>query len=258
MLAGKTDWVCLGGLFRQKLAPAYDNRLSKARINNSGEPTMKHYSIAVFTFAVLAGCAGKGTSPQVPSEQRGMAERPVEAKAAPQAIPQMSPEEMMAKMKDAATPGQEHKELQPLVGKWKTVAKWWMDPSKAPDVSKGTANHQWAFGKRFIKEEYNGKWGGQPFQGMGMLGYDRVKKAYISTWLDSMGTGIMTSEGKFEAATRSIEMSGKYSCPMTGGDRQSRIVTRIVNNDQHVFEMFDRGPDGKEFKNLEITYTRVR
>ena len=35
-------------------------------------------------------------------------------------------------------------------------------------------------------------------------------------------------------------------------------VTRIESNDKNLFEMFGPGPDGKEFRQLEITYTRVK
>jgi len=168
----------------------------------------------------------------------------------------MTSTEIMAKVKEAATPGQAHANLQPLVGKWVTETKIWMDPNRAPEVSKGRANHEWMLGKRFIKEDYSGKFGGQAFQGVGTIGFDNVKQEYVSTWVDTMGTGIMTSEGKFDPATHSIEMNGKYSCPMMG-EKEARTVTKILSNNTHVFEMYDRTPDGKEFKTLEITYKRT-
>ena len=37
-----------------------------------------------------------------------------------------------------------------------------------------------------------------------------------------------------------------------------RSVTRIVDDNTHVFEMYSAGKGGKEEKMMEITYTRKR
>ena len=169
----------------------------------------------------------------------------------------MNSQEMMDRMKKAGAPGAEHAQLQPLVGKWKATTKWWQDPTRDPEVSTGTSESKWIMGKRFIREEYHGKMMGQPFEGEGLLGYDNVAKEYISTWMDTMSTGLMTSTGKYDAASRSLEMTGTMSCPLLEHKMENRMVTRIVNDREHVFEMYDMTPDGKEFKNLEITYKRV-
>ena len=169
----------------------------------------------------------------------------------------MSPEEMMKKAMEAATPGESHKRLEALVGNWTTSSKMWMDPTKAPEVSKGSAKHQLILGKRFLKEEYKGTFAGKPFTGNGLLGYDNVKGKYISLWYDSMSTGVMSGEGDYKAASNEIEMSNRYSCPMTGGEVQSRTVTRFVNKNEFVFEMYSTGPDGKEVKAMEIVYKRA-
>ncbi len=210
---------------------------------------MKRFVIAAVVSASMIGCAGSQAAPKEdanPTEQ-AQAEKP---------MPQLTPEEMMQKMVEAGTPGKEHAALAPLVGRWKTTTKWYQEPGKPPSVDKGTATHSWIFGKRFIKQDFNGKWAGRKFQGTGLLGYDNVKKAYISTWTDNMSTTIATAEGTFDAATRSLQLTSKFSCPITGGENSARSVTRIVNDKEHVFEMFGPGPDGKEFKMMEITYKK--
>jgi len=37
-----------------------------------------------------------------------------------------------------------------------------------------------------------------------------------------------------------------------------RLVERLTNNDAMKLEFYISGPDGKEFKNMEINYTRVK
>jgi len=206
----------------------------------------------VTSFALVAAftaCARKEAPP-------APAPAPVQQTAAP-APSQPSPQEMFKKVKAAATPGESHAKLQALVGRWNAQAKMWPIPGKPASVTKGTATNSWTLGKRFLKQDYKGTFEGQPFVGTGLLGYDNVKKEYVSTWADSFGTGIMISEGKFDSSQNAIDMTGKYSCPVTESERTGRTLTKIVNKNEYIFEMYDTGPDGKEMKTLEIVYKRA-
>lgn len=183
-------------------------------------------------------------------------EQTAEVKKEAPAVPQMTQEEMMAKFEKAATPAQNHKLLDQLVGNYKTTAKWWMDPNAKPEVNKGIASKKWIMGGRFLQDEYKGKAMGKPFKGMGLMGYDNAANSYVSVWLDSSSTGVMTSKGTVDETGKVFTFNGEYTCPITGDRRQTREVLRIVDNKTRVFEMFDKDPEGKEFKALEVTYTR--
>jgi hypothetical protein len=41
------------------------------------------------------------------------------------------------------------------------------------------------------------------------MGYDNAKKKFVSTWIDNMGTGMMTAEGEWNPSKKSIEFKGK-------------------------------------------------
>ena len=43
---------------------------------------------------------------------------------------------------------------------------------------------------------------GQPFSGVGIDGYDNLRKKYVTTWIDTMGTGIFSMEGTASAMER--------------------------------------------------------
>lgn len=210
---------------------------------------MKRIVALMLLGMLVVGCARKADMPAEDAQQVAEAPNPMAS---------MTPEEMMAKVEEAATPGAQHEMLAPLVGKWKTEGKFWMAPDQEPTVEKGTAKSEWVLGKRFVKEEFKGTWNKKPFQGTGMLGFDNVKDSFVSTWSDSLGTGIMTSEGNFDPMKKEIVMTASFSCPITGGVRESKMITRILSKDKHVLEMFDVAPDGKEMKTMEITYTRKK
>ena len=164
---------------------------------------------------------------------------------------------MMAQWQQASTPGEGHKRLEPLVGNWQHTAKWQMDPSAAPEESQGTNENRWILGGRFLQQDFKGQMMGQPFEGLGIIGYDNMAGEYKSVWLDNMSTSLMTSTVQYDAASGAFNESGTFSCPMTGEkNKWYRAVLKITDNDHYTYEMYSKDKDGKEFKNMEIAYRR--
>ena len=205
-----------------------------------------------------------------PTAETKPAAKPVDAKAtAPKvgdkpAPGQPTPEEMamMKKAMEASTPGEAHAKLKPLTGKWNYITKWKMSPEAEWGESKGKAEFKWIMGDRFLVQDIKGEpdpsMGGMAFEGHGMMGYDNVTKKYWSTWLDNMGTGVMMSEGTADGSGKTFTFESEYSCPIKGGKVAAKTVTKIEGDDKMVFQMFDKDEKGKEFQNLEVTYTRVK
>lgn len=165
---------------------------------------------------------------------------------------------MMEKMKEFGTPGPAHKILEPKVGKWTANMKCWKEPGGQPETSTGSSEAKWVFGGRFLEDNFTGNFAGQAFQGRGYCGYDNIQKKYISTWLDSMSTGMMHASGSFDPATKTFTFTGESSNCMTGKVEKTRVVEKIVDNDHITMQMFGPGPDGKEYMSMEIAYTRAK
>jgi len=173
------------------------------------------------------------------------------------AKPPMDPKAMEEMMMKLASPGPHHEQLKKLVGEWNLTVKWAMDPSQPMQETKSTSVVTSLMDGRYCQEVSSGEMMGKPFNGMGITGYDNVLNKYVSIWIDNMGTGIMTSEGTADASGKIVNWTGQSSDPMTGKLARLRMVTRFVDDDHHVFEMYARSPDGKqEFKTMEITYER--
>ena len=49
-----------------------------------------------------------------------------------------------------------------------------------------------------------------------------------------------------------------YNDPMTGKSHTTKTIIRYADKDNHTMEMYDKGPDGKEFRMMEIVYKRVK
>jgi hypothetical protein len=175
--------------------------------------------------------------------------------------------QMMAIMMDLAKPGENHKILEESVGSWTYTTKFWMSPdtNTPPMESFGTAVTKPIMGGRYFQTDHkgkmqmpgaDGKMTDMEFHGMQIDGFDNVKKKFVSSWVDNMGTGIMLSEGTYDPATKTITYTSEEE-PMPGMKMKVRELVKLTDKDHHTFEFYeDRG--GSEVKTMEITSTREK
>ncbi len=168
---------------------------------------------------------------------------------------QMDPQEMMEAYKKLATPGEPHKQLASLAGSWTTKTKEWMEPGKPPMESTGSVEMKTLLDGRFLQQEFTGNMMGQPYAGIGTTGYDNLRKRYVSTWMDSMGTGIFTMEGTASPDGKTITLNGQHA-ELGGGQMSHRAIWKLVDPNTQTFEMYGTHKGGKEMKMMEITYNR--
>jgi hypothetical protein len=173
--------------------------------------------------------------------------------------------DMMAMMMELSKPGENHKLLERGVGHWTYAVTMWMnpDPNAPPTKSTGTTVTKAVMGGRYFSSEHTGKMQmpgpdgkmvDMEFKGTATDGYDNVKKKFVSSWIDNMGTGIVISEGTYDAATKTFTYHAETEM-MPGMKTKVRQVVKIIDNDHHVLEFYeDRG--GTEVKTMEIKYAR--
>jgi hypothetical protein len=170
---------------------------------------------------------------------------------------EMTPEQQaeMEAYQKAGSPGPQHASLARTAGNYDLEIKSWHAPGTDPAIEKGTATRSMALGGRVLVEEVSSQMMGQPFVGHGMHGYDNVTGKHWSTWNDSMMTGVMLSEGDCDAAG-TCTFTGSWMDPVKKTRITSRMTSRWTSPTVEVFEMHAPGPDGKEMKMMEITYTK--
>jgi len=156
------------------------------------------------------------------------------------------------------TPGDVHKMMASWDGTWDCKVTMWHADGALPELSKGTASNKMVMGGRYHVGSFTGNMMGQPFEGISTLAYDNNKKVFISTWIDNMGTGMMKLEGPWDEASKSITLSGTCVDPSSGTGKEMAVreTMRIIDDKTQIMEMFGPGNDGKEFKMMEIKYTR--
>ena len=182
----------------------------------------------------LAGDADKNAAPpEMTAEQKAMAEAYAKA----------------------GTPGDAHARLAKMAGEYDLSISSWEAPGGPATTEKGTATRAMTLDGRVMTEHVTSTMWGQPWQGHGMHGYDNVTGKHWSTWNDSMSTGLMVSEGECDDKG-TCTFKGSWNDPVSKGKINARMTTRWTDADTEVFEMHTPGPDGKEFKMMEITYKK--
>jgi Protein of unknown function (DUF1579) len=152
-------------------------------------------------------------------------------------------------------PGPEHDVLKKDEGVWDATVEATMAPGTPPAVSKGVETVKSTGGGLWYVNDFKSEMMGQPFEGHGVTGYDPIKKKYVGTWVDSMSSGLSTSEASYDPATKTMTawMEGP---DMSGKVVKMKAVTEWKDADTRVFTLYQPGPDGKEIPGLKITYKR--
>src|SRR5215813_197926 len=133
-----------------------------------------------------------------------------------------------------------------------------------PQESKGTATRKSVMGGRYVvmdvtgkmqMPDETGKMKDMQFKGMGVEGYDNVKKKFVSSWIDNMGTGIQFSDGTYDPATKTLTYTSEIEM-MPGMKMPVREALKLTDKDHMTLEWYETH-GGQEKKTMEIAYTRA-
>jgi hypothetical protein len=204
-------------------------------------------------------------SPSLPQDQAASPVSSPTVATSPVAVPNEA--DMMKQMMDLSKLNENHKLLASLDGTWNYTIKFWMnpDPNAKPEESKGTAVRKSIMDGRYVVMDVtgkmqmpgpDGKMKDVTFKGMGLEGYDNVKKKFIESWVDNMGTGIELAEGTYDPGTKTFSYTAEIE-PMPGAKQQVREVVKLGDKDHMTLEWFEN-QGGQEKKTMEINYTRKK
>jgi hypothetical protein len=173
--------------------------------------------------------------------------------------------ELMKQMMELAKLNENHKLLADSDGSWTYTVTMWPSPGAPPMKSNGTAVRKSIMGGRFFQMDVSGsmkmpgadgKMKDFEFKGHGMEGYDNVKKKFVGTWMDNMGTGIMMSEGDYDPASKTFTYNSEVEM-IPGMKTKVREVLKMTDKNHMTFEWYeDRG--GQDVKTMQIDYTRKK
>jgi len=219
---------------------------------------------AATSFAVTSFAQPTTTSPAPGAK---LTNTPQVAAPAQPGTGQPNAADMMKQVMELSKLNENHKLLSSLDGNWDYSIKFWMnpDPNAKPQESKGTATRKSIMGGRYVMMDVSGKMQmpgedgkmkDMMFKGMGMEGYDNVKKKFVASWIDNMGTGIEFSEGTYDPATKSFTYTSEME-PVPGVKTAIREVIKVADNNHMSLEWYEN-QGGQEKKTMEINYTKKK
>ena len=221
---------------------------------------MKHFTLTICSAAILLfSCNNNGEKTDAAkkdSTATTMTAQTPAKEVAPSPMPDSAT--MMKNWQAYSTPGDMHKMMASWNGTWSGDITMWEKPGAPPSKSTGTAVNKMIFGGRYMESTHSGNMMGMPFEGHAMLAYDNAKKIFQNTWIDNMGSGIMMMSGPWDAATKSMTLTGKGMDPGTLSERDYKEKFTVIDDNTQLMEMFTAGPDGKEMKMMEIKSTRKK
>jgi hypothetical protein len=155
-----------------------------------------------------------------------------------------------ATVRAQAKPGPEHEKLKKFEGDWDATVNFGGAESKA------TATYKLGLGGFWLQSHFKADFGGMPFEGRGLAGYDPHKKKYVSTWADSVAPHLMVMEGNFAADGKTFTETGKGVGP-DAKLQNLKSVYEFKDKDTIVFTMY-KIEGGKDEQMMQITYKRKK
>ena len=155
-------------------------------------------------------------------------------------------------------PGESHKKLQTLEGSWNLMLKVPAGPDGKPAEVKGTATYKSILGGRFIQEAAKTELFGQPFEWVGLYGFDNNKKKFVASWADNFNTIIEHGEGDADHGGKSIALVGDTIKPGGSKEKFHWVITFPVDG-KLTIEMYSVNAEGARGQRImEITGTKAK
>lgn len=133
-----------------------------------------------------------------------------------------------------------------------------MDPSQPPAYSSASQKISMGINGLYQMTDFTGNMMGQALIGHATMGFDKMKKKFVLSWIDNMGSGIVHMEGLYNDATKTLNLAGTQSDP--GQQKETAMREEIIFDLPNSFtmHMYGTGFDGKEAKFMEGTFKRKK
>ncbi len=154
----------------------------------------------------------------------------------------------------------EHKIVQMDVGTWNATVKMFMgadgraDENADPIVSEGVEVNK-KLGEFWVVSDFKGDFGGLPFTGHGISGYDPKIKKFVGTWIDSMTMSPMTMQGTYDPKAKVLTTMSTGVGP-DGSEVKGKTTVHYVDENTRKMVMYELRGD-QEVKSMAIDYKRA-
>lgn len=161
-----------------------------------------------------------------------------------------------------ALPGEQHRWLQPLVGRWNVEMRVFV-PGQTPLVSKDmSARREWILGGRYLREELEGVFAGNRSTRIAVLSFNNLDERWELVTIDTFEPGQMWYASQATGTPARFALHGAsteagMSAQPSGRKRDLRFEFEIVDANRNVQRIFVKYPAQPEYLFVEQTFTRI-
>lgn len=163
------------------------------------------------------------------------------------------------KMASNAQPREPHEFLAKMAGTYSCTLRMWAGPdaqNQPPMESRGQAWIEPVLGGRFMQMKFAAAMMGQPFEGLGYLGFDNSRRIFTSSWMDTMSTSTLYMTGSINREGDQINLFGAADEPALGEyGKIIKYTYNFVDDDTFIFRAWEV-QYGDPWKVIEIEYRR--
>lgn len=158
-------------------------------------------------------------------------------------------------------PGEQHRWLEPLTGKWDVQMRVWPAAGAQPVTSTElAATREWILGGRYLREELTGRFADQPSTRVGLLSYNNLEQRFEFLTADTFEPGQMWYASQGMDSARQISLRGEsteagYGPQPTGRKRALRLEMEISEG-RNVQRIYVKYPGEAEFMFVEQIFVR--
>jgi len=143
---------------------------------------------------------------------------------------------MMEEYIRMAQPGEEHRMLASLEGRWNMDGKIWPSAGMEPMPFKGIAFNEMILGGRFLMMTSESGEGDMYTETLSLFGFDNRSQKYTMAGFDTWGTYFITAAGTYDDSSKAITMYGEDIDPAAGFTQKYDNILRMIDeNDRREY-----------------------
>ncbi len=156
------------------------------------------------------------------------------------------------------TPAQMHQMLAKFSGNFTMEITMWMAPGQEPMKATVPSSNKMVLGGRFLEMTQTGKMMGMDYHSITTIGFNNSDQQFALTTFTNMGTGILSLHGGWNETTKTANLRGQITNPVTKKPIQVRQQISFPDNNTLLIENFDQEEGGTERKSIQYKLSRTK
>ena len=155
-------------------------------------------------------------------------------------------------------PSVAHEVLRRLEGDWCVEWRPAVEGGAVSELSGGFSEISSVMDGRFIEERFQGVLAGKPFEWRNFIGFNNAVGLYEGVWMDSLGTGMTLTKGRFDKESDTIFFVGSVYNPVSEKSEHTRSKLVFIRED--ALSLFVKSEEDSKHNriSLEVRYNRAR